>query len=146
MKSNWGSKVVNELAGMEWEGEFGAERTAQLLRTGDDVLNCTLSWYEVRNPAGEVLMIAGVALWSFVRPPELWTMLCTPYTRNLRESLTLTREAIRLPISQYPGLVCETRRTDLAAQSFARKLGFRPSERRSLRPNGELYRQFEVTP
>lgn len=130
---------------MEWEGEFGAAQTAQLLRSGADTLECTLSWYEVRNPAGEVLMLAGVALWSFVRPPELWTALCVPFARNLRESLTLTRDAIRLPISQYPGLVCEALWADWKAQNFIRKLGFTPSSRESLRPNGHLYRQFEVS-
>lgn len=101
-------------------------------------------FYEVRNPAGALILIAGVCVWSLARKPELWIMLGKPYLQNLRESVLLSREALRLPAMTFPGLICEVRKDDKPALSFAKHCGFREITASSLRKNGEDFIQLEV--
>lgn len=136
--------MVQETESMSWEAEYPAAATANLLRFGAETLARTLRFYEVRNPAGEIILNAGVALWSFSRPPELWLVLAKPFFRNLREALRLGREAVKLPVSQYEGLICDVACDNQAELHFARHLGCRPTGRPSLRPDGDQYIQFGV--
>jgi len=135
--------MVNEVTDFPWEGEYLAATTATILR-GAETLMYTKRFYEVRNQRGELLLSAGVALWSFVRPPELWLHLAKPYFVNLRESLRITIEAMALPADQYPGLVCDVRKDNVTELHFVKHCGWRPTGHASLRPNGEDFIQFEV--
>lgn len=136
--------MIKEVDTMPWEGEYPARVVAAVLRYGADTLTFTQKYYEVRNLQGELILGAGVALWSFSRPPELWVMLAKPYFVNLRESLRFTKEALRLPASQYPGLVCDVAKTNKTELHFVYHCGWQPTGRRSLRPKGEDYIQFGV--
>ena len=127
-----------------WEAQYPAETVATLLRYGAGTFRHTLEFYEIRNPAGELVMTAGVALWSMVRPPEIWTVLAKPYFVNLRESLAITREAMQLPLRNWPGLVCDVLAASKKEMHFVQYLGWQPTGRRSLRPDGDKYIQFGV--
>lgn len=134
--------MINEVEGMPWEGKYPANVTASLLRYGADTLQFTHSYYEVRNPKGELIVGLGVAIWNLVRPPELWIMLAKPYFANLRQSLRITRAAQRLPISEYPGLVCDVARDSVVEQHFVEHCGWRPTGSASLRPAAEDFIQY----
>lgn len=136
--------MVQETEGMSWEAEYPATAVANLLRFGMETLARTLRFYEVRNPAGEIILNAGVALWSFSRPPELWIVMAKPFLFNLRESLRLSLEAMKLPAAQYEGLVCDVARDNRAELHFVYHLGCKPTGRPSLRPDGDKYIQFGV--
>lgn len=136
--------MIREVEDFAWEAEFPASTVAKFLRDGADTLAFTQRYYEVRNPRGELIMVLGVALWSFARPPELWLLLAKPYFVNLRKSLQITRAAMALPISQYPGLVSDVRRDNVAELHFVQHHGGRPTGRKSLRPNGADFIQFGV--
>lgn len=136
--------MIKEVDTLPWEGEYPARVTAAMLRYGADTIAFTKRYYEVRNPAGEMIMGVGVALWSFSRPPELWVMLAKPYFTNLRQALAISREAMALPVSQYEGLVCDVLKTNKTELHFVQHHGWRPTGARSLRPNGDLYTQFGV--
>lgn len=136
--------MIKEVETMPWEAEYPARVTAAMLRYGMDTLLYTKRYYEVRNSSGELILGAGVALWSFARPPELWIMLAKPYFLNLRESLRLTAEALPVPATQYPNLVCDVLKTNKSEIHFVRHMGWRPTNQRSLRPRGDDYIQFEV--
>ena len=133
---------------MPWEAEFTARATAGMLRdmtrNNAQTLGRTDRFYEVRNAAGEIILAAGVSVWSFVRPPELWLLLVKPFMRSLRDSLILTREALQLPLRHYPNLVCEVRRDNQTELRFVAACGWHISGDLSLRPNGEDFIQFKV--
>jgi hypothetical protein len=136
--------MIREVDALPWEGEYPGATVATFLRHGADTLIYTQRYYEVRNPAGALILGVGVALWSFVRPPELWVLLAKPYFADLRESLRITREAQVLPLSQYSGLVCDVARNNAVENHFVKHMGWSPSGNESLRPDGHKYIQFEV--
>lgn len=136
--------MIKEAEGMPWEAELPAAVTANLWKNRNDTLVKTRTYYTVHNPSGEIIMVAGVGIWSFVRNPELWVGLAKPFYRNLRESVRLTREALRLPVSQYPNLICEVETTNRVNAAFAEHFGWRRTGIRSIRPDGELYTQYEI--
>lgn len=127
-----------------WEGEYPASTCAALLRYGEETLNFTKCFYEVRREDGALILGAGVAVWSFVRPPELWIILAKPYFTNLRSSLRLTKKALELPASTYPNLVCDVEKTAKRELHFVQHMGWVPTGQASLRPHGEDYIQFKV--
>ena len=136
--------MVQEVDMFPWEGEYPAPQMARFIRNQAETLMYTKRFYEVRNDSGELILGAGVALWSFVRPPELWLLLAKPYFVNLRDSLRLTKMAMALPAEQYSGLVCDVRKTNKAEMHFVKHCGWRPTGHASLRPHGENFIQFEV--
>lgn len=136
--------MIKEVDVMPWEGEYPARVTAAMLRYGRDTLTFTRQFYEVRNVRGELILGVGVALWNFVRPPELWVMLAKPYFLNVRESLKVSREALALPVEQFPGLVCDVLNGNKTEEHFVWAHGFRPTGQPSLRPNGGAYTQYGV--
>ncbi len=136
--------MIKEVDTLPWEAEYPARVTATMLRYGTDTLRYTKRYYEVRNPRGELILGAGVALWSFARSPEIWIMLAKPYFVNLRESLRLTAAAMILPKMHYPSLVCDVDRDSATELHFVKHLGWVPSKLPSLRPDGHKYIQFEV--
>ena len=136
--------MIKEVDTMPWEAEYPARVTAALLRYGRDTLLYTQKFYEVRNVRGELILGAGVALWNFVRPPELWIMLAKPYFVNLRDSLRETAVALALPKQQYPNLVCDVARDNKAELHFVKHIGWRPTGQPSLRPNADRFIQFGV--
>jgi hypothetical protein len=136
--------LINITSTHSWEAEFPAAATAELLRYGRKTFEYTHEFYEVRNPAGEIVLTAGVAVWSPLRPPELWIVLAKPYFRNLRESLAVTGEALATPVSRWPSLVCEVMKTAKRELHFVNYFGWVPTGRKSLRPDGDNYIQFGV--
>ena len=136
--------MIKEVEGFSWETEFPAAATAAMLRDGADTLVFTQRYYEVRNPQGELIMALGVAVWSFARPPELWVVLGKPYFVNVRKSLNITRADMALPVSHYPGLVCDVRKDNAMELHFVKHHGWTPTGKRSLRPNGDSFIQFGV--
>lgn len=136
--------MVSEVDTMPWEAEYPARVTALMLRYGAETIAYTQKFYEVRNPKGEMILGAGVALWNFARPPELWMLIAKPFFVNIREGLRLTRRALYLPASQYPNLVCDVRKDNVTELHFVRHLGWAPSGQPTLRPNGEAFIQFKV--
>lgn len=136
--------MVREVDTFPWEGEYPAASVARFISCQSETLMYTQRFYEVRNAAGELILGAGVALWSFVRPPELWLMLAKPYYVNLRDSLRLTKAALALPAADYEGLVCDVRKDNVSELHFVKHCGWVPTGRPSLRPHGENFIQFEV--
>ena len=134
---------------MPWEGEFSAAALEPMLRdimyNNGQTLGRTDRFYEVRNAAGEIIVATGVAVWSFVRPPEMWLLLAKPFLRNVRDSILRTREAQRLPAARYPNLVCDVAKDNKRELHFVRALGWVPTGVASLRPNGADFIQFKVT-
>lgn len=136
--------MVNEVEDFPWEGEYPSGPFAKLLKHSAETLGYTHSFYEVRRPDGTLILAAGVAVWSFVRPPELWLILAKPYLKNLRENLHLTREALHLPLKKYPDLVCEVEKGYKREEHFVKHIGWKPSGYPSLRPDGHNFTQFRV--
>lgn len=136
--------MIREAELMPWEAKFPTASVASMLRYGGDTLAFTRKFYEVRQEDGQIIMAAGVAIWSMVRPPELWVMPAKPYFVNLRSSLRTTRAAMALPVAQFPGLVCEVERDNAVELHFVKFMGWVESGRRSIRPNGERFIQFKV--
>lgn len=135
---------IRSVADFPWEGEYPSSTFATLLRYGRESLDYTKEFYEVRTPSGELILGAGVALWSFARPPELWTILAKPYFLNLRESLRLTRAALSIPAEKYANLVCDVEKNSKKELHFVKHMGWVPTGQPSLRPNGNQYIQFKV--
>ncbi len=140
--------MVRESFEFSWEPEFTATALSGMLRdirfNNSQTLGRTKAFYEVLDEAGDILLEAGVAVWSYTRPPELWLMLAKPFFKSLRNSVVLTREALRLPASKFDRLICEVRNTDLAEMRFVKHFGWRPSPNPSFRPDAHLFTQFEV--
>lgn len=137
--------MVSEETEFPWEGEFLAKDVALLIKYKYETLKYTKRFYAVRNPSGEMIMGAGVALWNFARPPEIYIMLCAPFVYNLRESFQLSKEALRLPVHTFGRVVCDVYSADERAVNFARKFGFTPNGQKSLRPTAKLVTQLEMS-
>jgi len=141
--------MVREVYEFPWEAQFDAATCTVMLgdmtRNNSQTLGRTLRFFEVRNPAGDIILVSGVALWGVTRPPELWMMMAKPFTNLLRESLYLTREGLRLPLSIYGRLVADVANDNAKELNFVKKLGFRPTGERSVRPGWEDVTQFELT-
>lgn len=139
--------MVREIDSFSWEPQFLPSATANMLADLADrgeTLGRTKRFYLVYDQRGDIIAEAGVALWAFTRPPELWIMIAKPFMRNLRESLHITREALELPKSQFHHLVAECYLQEHKSINFVKKLGFRPTGAISVRPNGQNFIQFEV--
>lgn len=136
--------MVREVNEFPWEGEYPSATFAKLLKHRDETLGFTRSFYEVRRADGALILGAGVAVWSYVRPPELWLILAKPYFENLRESLRLTRAGLRLPAETFPYLVCEVEHGMRREEHFVKHMGWVPSGQPSLRPDGHNFTQFRV--
>lgn len=133
--------IVNEFP---WEGEYLMAGLRELLLYGKQTFDKTWVFYEVRNVRGEIVMTAGVAVWSLVRQPEAWLLLTKAFSQNLRESLELTREALSLAGARFPGLICEVLADNAADLRFAKAVGWKPTGVPSLRNDGFTYIQFGV--
>lgn len=136
--------MVSEVEDMPWEARFRLDDLVALLRFGRETLDYTRSFYEVRDVSGELILVAGVALWNFVRPPELWTALAKPFLHNVNANLRMTRRDLVVPLTQYGYLVADVANDNPRDAHFVRALGFAPSGRKSLRPNADAVTQWEL--
>lgn len=140
--------MIREVEGFPWEAAFGPATAGKILRGykkgHHDTMDKTHTFYTVHRPDGAIILAAGVAVWSFVRRPELWLILAQPFTENLRESLRLTKEVWRVPSQKYPNLICEVDKHNAQELHFARYFGWRETGERCIRPGGADYIQFEV--
>lgn len=137
--------MIRQVEDFPWEGRYAPSLTASLLSPSETTTRAfTQRFYEVRRHDGEIILAVGVAVWSFVRKPELWVALAEPFTERLRESFQLTREALALPAAEWPDLICEVHKDDRPSLNFAKRIGWRPTGEACLRPGGEDFIQFEV--
>lgn len=136
--------MIKEVEDFPWEAEFSSEVTSNFLRNKNDVLIKSIRFYEVRDPSGAIILAAGIGVWSYVRRPELWIAMAKPFLRNLRQSVKLTREALQLPASQYPDLICEVRKNTPTHVNFVKHFGWRPTGVGSIRPDGDNFIQYEL--
>lgn len=142
--------MIREVEGFPWETEFDSATMAQILRGykfgRHDTMEYTQTFYTVNRPDGTILLAAGVAIWSFVRQPELWLILAKPFFANLRESVKLTSEVWNIPAQTYPNLICEVRKDSPRDYRFAEHFGWQLTGQPSLRLDGEDYIQFGINP
>jgi hypothetical protein len=136
--------AVLKVADMPWEAELTVPALRQWIGAGEVTRAFTQQYYEIRSIDGALVAVAGVAVWSLTRAPEAWILLAKPYFTHLRESLRLTREALHFAAQQYPGLISEVHRENAVELHFASHVGWVPTGRRCLRPDGDNYIQFKV--
>lgn len=140
--------MIKEVEGFPWEAQFDSSTTAAILRGYNeghhDTMDKTQTFYTVHAEDGTLILAAGVAVWSYVRRPELWLILAKPFTQHLRQSLRLTKEVWTVPSERYPNLICEVKRDNAQELHFARYFGWRETDERCIRPGGADYIQFEV--
>lgn len=119
--------LISEVSGlpeglelMEWsEREFALTPPGERLRL---LKKSDRMW--VLEDGAKTLLVAGVLTPALVARPELWLLICRPFTRRLRRNLLRCRELVEDLLDLYPNVIVRVDASYPTAARFAAFMGF----------------------
>lgn len=77
----------------------------------------------------ETLMVVGMRQLTQSSVPELWVLLCTPFTHNLRRNMILIRHELEKLLDEHPRLYARVDAQTPNGIKFVQAFGFREIRR-----------------